>query len=81
MELEVGDEVREAQFIGQGEDAALVFGYTVQAGDRDDDGVIWVHANSMTVPAGSSITDRAGNGADISWSASSGSGFKIDGSN
>ncbi len=80
VELEVGDRVRKARYIGEGEEPTiLIFGYTVQAGDRDDDGVIWVGADSMSVPAGSSITDRAGNHADTSWSVSSGSEFRIDG--
>ena len=41
---------------------AAVFEYTVQAGDSDADGIS-ISANSLSVPSGASIKDKAGNNA------------------
>ncbi len=57
----------------------LYFAYTVQADDFDFDGVIWVRAGTLIIPIGSSITDEAGNDADLSWSVSSGTNYRVDG--
>ena len=78
--VEIGREVRGAQYVAEASDSdRLVFSYVVQAGDRDDDGRIWVPAGSLMVPAGSSIKDVAGNDALLSWSVSSGSHYYVDG--
>ena len=65
---------RKAKYVGMGEDPALlIFGYIVQAEDRDYIGILCVPApvsgdrTGITVPHGSSITDNAGNHADLSW--------------
>ena len=59
---------------------SLFFIYEVRADDKDEDGVIWVPGESMTVPPGSSIEDLRGiHAADYKSAVSSGSEFKIDG--
>ena len=82
--LEIGDVTRRAKYSSMdSSDTVLVFVYTVQAGDKDDDRTVWVPAASIIVPSGSAITDLAGNDALISyeyWSVSSGSPVKVDGS-
>ena len=79
--LEIGGNVRRAQYaVEESESDRLVFTYTVQAGDRDTDGEVWVPADSLILPAGSSIKDLAGNDALLSWSVSSGRQVYVDGS-
>lgn len=76
-----GAEVVKAEYTDLGIERSrhLVFSYEVQAGDKNDDGIIWVQAGSITVPPGSSISDLAGNRASVVWKTSSGSEFGIDG--
>ena len=79
IELEIGGETRRAQYDASESDGPrLVFAYTVQAEDRDDDGEVWVVADSLVVPSGSSIKDAAGNLANLSWKVSSGGLFKVE---
>ena len=72
--MDLGSEARNAQYVGQVEDPSLLlFGYTVQGRDRDYIGELCVPApvardgEGITVHPGSSITDNAGNHADLSW--------------
>ena len=51
----------------QPDDTSLLFGYTVQAGDEDDNGV-GIGANALEVTSGM-VTDIIGNPADLSLSA------------
>ena len=74
MALDMDGGARKAKYVGMGEDPALrIFGYIVQAEDRDYIGILCVPApvsgdrTGITVPHGSSITDNAGNHADLSW--------------
>ena len=76
--LDIAGGIRKAQYIGKGEDPTiLIFEYMVQARDRDYIGVLCVPAPvtgdgaGITVPPGSSITDNAGNRADLSWADTS----------
>ena len=91
LSLEVGVALRHAVYSGDGpresrhsmnflEDAHLVhFEYEVREGDSDRDGTVWVPANGLRIPPGSSIRDLAGNDASVTWSVSSGHGAYIDG--
>ena len=80
IELEIGDEIRRARYdASKSSGENLIFTYVVSSDDRDDDGVVWVHANGIHVPPGVSITDHAGNSADLSWNVSSGSYFNVQG--
>ena len=72
--MDLGSEARNAQYVGQVEDPSLLlFGYTVQGRDRGYIGELCVPApitgdgEGITVHPGSSITDNAGNHADLSW--------------
>ena len=77
--LEIGGELRLAQWEGPSFGHELLFRYIVQAEDVDTDGVIWVLDNSIYVPTGSYIRDAQGHDADLFWSVSSGSRHKVDG--
>ena len=92
LRLQVGHVLRHAVYVDKKpnedgvrmtflEDAyPLHFEYEVRRGDRDSDGTVWVPANGLEVPAGSSIRDIAGNDASLTWSVSSGGNVYIDGS-
>ena len=68
LELGPGDpgegdtgKTRRAQYTANDSGGArLIFVYTVQAEDLDDDGIVWVIADSLVVPPGSSMEDTAG---------------------
>lgn len=85
--LEIGSDIRLAVYAeSESNSRRLIFVYTVQHGDRDDDGVIWVPSGGgdsragINTPPGSSITDLAGNVAVFSdWLVSSGTHSKVDG--
>ena len=89
--LKIGDTLRHALYVGDranndrgtvhfSEESRLVeFEYTVRKGDRDRDGTVWVPANGLSIPQGSSIRDLAGNNASVGWSVSSGRNVYIDG--
>ena len=78
--LQIGESIKRAQYSAtRSSGQTLVFTYTVQPGDKDDDGTVWVRAGTIIVPPGSAITDAAGNDAVIGWKVSSGSRIKVDG--
>ena len=91
LELQVGRSLRRAAYVGDEpnrdrhgvsfmEDTHRVhFEYEVRKGDRDRDGIVWVPANGLEIPPGSSIRDLAGNDASVGWSVSSGGYVSIDG--
>ena len=91
LRLQVGHVLRHAVYVDQRpnvervpmtflDDAHLLhFEYEVRRGDRDSDGTVWVPANGLEIPAGSSIRDIAGNDASLTWSVSSGRPAYIDG--
>ena len=65
LSIEVGGERRTATYdAAQSGPSGLVFSYTVQAGDRDGDGVS-VYPGSIVLPAGASIRDAEGNDAEL----------------
>ena len=80
LELGLGGETRTARYSEEWSGGnRLTFIYTVRAGDLYE-GTVWVRAGSLVVPTGSSITDAAGNDADLSrWNTSAGRQLKIDG--
>ena len=82
LELELGEggETRTARYSEEWSGGnRLTFIYTVRAGDLYE-GTVWVRAGSLVVPTGSSITDAAGNDADLSrWNVSAGRQLKMDG--
>ena len=68
IELRIGEQTRRAApAADQGLTASLAFGYQVQSSDADDDGVA-IDANSVRHSDGD-IHDRAGNTANLSYSA------------
>ena len=59
IDIDVGESVKRAYFGRLDGSDSLVLAYTVQQGDIDIDGIS-IGANSLTVPAGSSISTAAG---------------------
>ena len=80
LELGLGGETRTARYSEEWSGGnRLTFIYTVRAGDLYE-GTVWARAGSLVVPTGSSITDAAGNDADLSrWNVSAGRQLKMDG--
>ncbi len=77
LALAVGDAVRHAAFFSAGQEYVR-FRYTVQAQDRDPDG-IGVAAEGLSLNGGT-IADGAGNPADLSLAAAAiGSGHAVNG--
>ena len=70
--LNVGGQIRTARYKSGSGTSTLVFGYTVQVGDTDTDGVS-IAQNAFQLPSGQSIIDVAGNNAVIAHSAVSAS--------
>ena len=69
----------EAAYVGGSETAALVFAYTVQAADEDDNG-IYIEANALRL-SGGTIQNDAGTAADLDHPLLGGqSNHKVDGS-
>ena len=66
LELTIGAVARAAAYVSGSGTAALVFGYTVERGDRDDDGIS-AEADRLSTPAGAAIADEAGNAAQLSY--------------
>ena len=70
---------KEAAYVGGSETAALVFAYTVQAADEDDNG-IYIEANALRL-SGGTIQNDAGTAADLDHPLLGGqSNHKVDGS-
>ena len=67
LPLTVGTETRQAVYASGSTTTALVFSYTVVAGDSDDDGVE-VEGNALTANSGT-IRDAAGNAAVLAHTA------------
>ncbi len=79
--VELGDEIRRAQYVADRSTGdTLFFEYVVQSGDRDDDGEIWFPEDSLVVPPGSSIADSAGNQALTEFEREGYGGYYVDGS-
>ena len=83
LSLEIGNTIRYARYVGSVIDSkgrhSLMFAYVVRREDRDFDGTIWVPADGMVVPVGSSIKDLSGNNAVLSWTVSAGRSLRVDG--
>ncbi len=62
LPIMLGDTLRQAIYESGSGGTELVFAYTVQESDRDDDGVS-VPAGLLAQPAGASVADRSGNPA------------------
>ena len=77
--LTVGTQTRYAAFSGYGSDT-LYFEYTVQAGDRDEDG-IGIEANALVLNGGTITAVDGATAADLSHDAlAGGRGRMVDGS-
>ena len=63
--LSVGERTADAAFVGGSGTTVLTFRYVVESGDRDDDGVS-IAADAL---AGGTVTDAAGNPADLRFPA------------
>ena len=81
LSIEVGGERRTATYdSARSAPAVLVFSYTVQAGDRDADGVS-VYPGRIVLPAGASIRDDQGTDAELAHSGLAPQpGHTVDGS-
>lgn len=69
--LSIGQHSRRATFVGGSGTAALIFNYTVQRGDQDDDGIsigAGIDASQGSL-VGAIVTDFAGNTVDRTFSA------------
>ncbi len=82
LALAVGAAARRADYRASGSGTKrLTFRYAVAAGDRDADG-IGVPASALTLPAGVTIRDAAGNAASLSLGAhavANAAGFRVNG--
>ena len=77
--LTVGTQTRYAAFLGFGSDT-LYFEYTVQAGDRDEDGID-IEANALVLNGGTITAVDGATAADLSHDAlAGGDGRMVDGS-
>ena len=80
VDIEVGSSRRKALYSAASSIIDLpMFEYTVQPGDFDGDGLIWVPAGSLVIPPGSSVMTVDGQSVRIIWEVSAGSHFYIDG--
>ena len=78
LRLRVGSRTRRASHLGGTDTAALVFGYEVDEGDEDTDGVS-IEANRLFLNGGT-IEDAADNPADLAHEAvAAQAGHKVDG--
>jgi hypothetical protein len=76
MSVMVGANLRQATYAGKAGDNALVFRYTIVANETDQRGVIMSRA--ITLPAGATIKDDAGNNAQTVIPAANTTGVKVD---
>ena len=77
LELDIGGSAKTAAYDST-DGSAVVFSYTVAAGDSDDDGIA-ISANKLTLNGGS-IEDAADNSANLSHDALAAQGnHKVDG--
>ena len=77
--LDVGGMTKPASYVRGSGTQQLVFSYTVQSGDDDDDGVA-VPANGLATPAGSAIADGDGAVVLLDHDAlAADTGHKVDG--
>ena len=85
FELRLGDTdgtptSKQADYKSGSESTELVFEYTVESGDSDDNG-IFIQANAVKLDSNDEIQDSEGNDADLSHSrGGTQSGHKVDGS-
>ena len=75
LALSVGTETRLAALVSGSGTKTLVFHYTVQAGDQDDDGLS-IPAGAL---AGGGITDEAGNAVNRDFELRADDAFPVDG--
>src|SRR6185295_17225230 len=75
LALTVGSQARSAQYVSGSGSSALVFRYTVQAGDQDTDGV---QVASPVALNGGSIADAAGNAAQLTFTPPNTQGVLVD---
>ena len=86
LALAIGDEIRRAEYAeSESDNRRLVFVYTVQPDDRDDEGICVPASREgngagLIVPAESSITDMVGNDAILLWSVTACRNVEVDGS-
>src|SRR5207244_1212579 len=73
--LTVGVTARNASYLSGNGTTALVFRYTVQAGDTDTDGIA---SASPILLNGGTITDAAGNNAGLAFTPPNTTGVRVD---
>ena len=78
LSLTIGTETRAADFVSGSNSRQLVFRYTVQAGEVDNDGIAF-DSTSIGLNGGT-MKDAAGNDAGLAFSAPGTGGVKVDGS-
>ena len=81
LALTIGEETRHATSSGWGSSPGLFFDYTVQEGDRDEEGIS-IAANALALDDGGTITAADGTtDADLTHEAvADARGAKVDGS-
>ena len=72
IEIDVGGTPRQAEYESGSGTAALVFGYTVAAGDADSDGIA-IGADKLTTPGALRRTSATGCRSGAGWSGRRGS--------
>src|SRR6202040_4328405 len=75
LALIIGSTPRNAAYLSGGGTAALLFRYTVQAGDNDADGLA---TTSLMILNGGTIRDAAGNDAGLTFTPPSIAGVLVD---
>jgi len=73
--IRVGNQLREARYLWGSGGNYLVFGYRLQPGEVDDDGIEVLNTIMLN---GATIRDAAGNDADLSFTAPNTAGIRID---
>ncbi|MDD2052326.1 DUF4347 domain-containing protein [Pseudomonas putida] len=75
LEINIGGQIRHAEYLSGSATSTLVFRYIVQSGDNDGDGIVL--SNNVHF-AGSGIHDAAGNPLDPTFTAGATPGVQVD---
>ena len=78
LAMETGDTDRQARYAAGNNSAMLTFLYTVQDGDNSAD-LDYANSSALTLPAGASVRDAAGNGAVLALPDPGGNGAGLIG--
>ncbi|WP_447592908.1 DUF4347 domain-containing protein [Aquipseudomonas campi] len=75
LEINIGGQIRHAEYLSGSATSTLVFRYIVQSGDNDGDGIVLSNNVHFT---GNSIHDAAGNPLDPTFTAGATPGIRVD---